>query len=335
MTNLMLIPLLVDSLRAVWIGTPAGPWGILAVAAGAGALLGNYAFDREVFPEQRFKDWVRQATALSLLMLGTWVALIGAAVLMPPAPGLRMALVVGGYLAFHFALQFGLVLRYLRWVGFSHPAGNRLRQIVQEVTSQAGTRVRATWEMDGSLAQAYAFTTTQELMFSRRLLEICSDEEVKAICAHEVAHLGESPAVLAGRLAGSLSLFPLIFFAPLFHWLGLIGFLLPFVVSVGLIRFSRWLSRRMETRADHLALGQQTSDGVYAQALEKIYRANHLPAVSLNKRQTHPDLYDRMVAAGVTPEYPRPGRPKRMTWVGWLYILAFALCFGLRIATEK
>jgi hypothetical protein len=35
----------------------------------------------------------------------------------------------------------------------------------------------------------------------------------------------------------------------------------------------------------------------------------------------HPHLYDRMLAAGVTPDYPRPQPPGRMAWPGWAVFL--------------
>jgi len=56
-----------------------------------------------------------------------------------------------------------------------------------------------------------------------------------------------------------------------------------------------------------------------------------LPAVNINDRQTHLHLYDRMLAAGITPDYPRPGRPKKMTWVGTVYACAFGLLFPLLV----
>ena len=66
-------------------------------------------------------------------------------------------------------------------------------------------RVRATWELGGMAANALALPVTRELIFTERLLAVCSDEEVAAICAHELAHLTESKAVLAGRLLRSFS----------------------------------------------------------------------------------------------------------------------------------
>ena len=54
-----------------------------------------------------------------------------------------------------------------------------------------------------------------------------------------------------------------------------------------------------------LVVGWVLDPGGYAQALERIYEANLVPA-TLAQRTTHPDLYDRMVQAGVTPRFPAP-----------------------------
>jgi hypothetical protein len=83
----------------------------------------------------------------------------------------------------------------------------------------------------------------------------------------------------------------------------------------------------MEKRADEFAVKEQLNDGIYARALEKLYKENLSPAVNVNNRQTHPHLYDRMIAAGITPDFQRPARPKRLTLIGW----AFAFSFGVFI----
>ena len=75
----------------------------------------------------------------------------------------------------------------------------------------------------------------------------------------------------------------------------------------------------MEKRADSAALAHDVSEGVYANALEKLYRVNHLPAVTPGNRQTHPHLYDRMLAAKITPTYLRPRPPRRMSAMTWFY----------------
>jgi hypothetical protein len=48
----------------------------------------------------------------------------------------------------------------------------------------------------------------------------------------------------------------------------------------------------------------------YAMSMTKLYQANATPAVMPGK-QTHPHLYDRLLAGGVRPDFPRPRPPSR------------------------
>jgi Zn-dependent protease with chaperone function len=300
-----------------------------------GAMLGCFPLDRQIYSQLDFRKWRRQVVAWWGVRFGVWVVLVAACLLMPQEFGWRMLLVIAGYLLVHCLLNWGLFLKYLRLVKFLKPAGQRLQQIVDATTAKMGdVQVRATWQLGGCLATAFAFPVTRELVFSERTMEICSDEEIAAICAHEVAHLKESKFILAARLLGSLCVFPLIFITPAVHWFGPIGLLLPYLLLLLMLRFTKWLSQRMEKRADKFALKEQVNEGGYARALEKLYRENQSPAVNVNNRQTHPHLYDRMIAAGITPDFPRPARPKRLTLIGWAFVFVFGLFIALTFAYD-
>jgi Zn-dependent protease with chaperone function len=300
-----------------------------------GAMLGCFPLDRQIYSQLDFRNWRRQVVAWWGVRFGIWVVLMAACLLMPQEFGWQMLLVVAGFLLVHCLLNWGLFLKYLRLVKFLKPASQRLQQIVDATTAKMGNvQVRAAWQLGGSMATAFAFPVTRELVFSEKTLEICSDEEIAAICAHEVAHLKESKFILSARLLGSLCVFPLIFINPAVHWFGSIGVFLPFLLMLPMLRFVKWLSQRMEKRADELALKEQINEGVYARALEKLYRENLSPAVNVNNRQTHPHLYDRMIAAGITPDFPRPARPKRLTLIGWAFIFAFGLFIALTFAYD-
>lgn len=326
--NVFLIPVILNQAHWFLFRETAHWWISDGIASFLGALLGCYPLDREIFPQLNFKNWRHQVIAGWGIRFGIWVALIAACVLMPENIGAKMLLVAGSYLVLHFAIQWGLFLKYLRLVNFLKPAEERLQQIANVAAMRMNVTVRATWQLAGPLANAFALPTTHELVFSNRLLEICTDEEISAICAHELAHLKESKGVLAGRLLGSLMLFPLIFINPSIHQFGTIGIFLPYLGMFIIAKSTKWLSHRMEQRADQIALTEQSNEGIYASALEKIYRESQIPAVNVNNRQTHPHLYDRMLAAGITPDYPRPTKPRRLTLFGWLYAILAGAVFA-------
>lgn len=126
--------------------------------------------------------------------------------------------------------------------------------------------------------------------------------------------------MLVGRMMATLSMWPLIFINPALTGFGIVGLVPLLTVMVLLQVFYRRLSMRMEKRTDQIAIENQREEGIYARALEKLHENNRGPAVNPSNLRTHPHLYDRMLAAGITPDYPRPQAPKRLTWVGVVYL---------------
>lgn len=311
--NMFLIPVILLLAQELIAPGPQHLVYVNATAAFWGTMVGGYPLARNIFPAYAFTVWLREAVLGWSLKAAFFVALVLAGVLMPAQPGWPMAMVVVLYAAFHLSLQWGLLLAIVRRVRFVHAPGERLQRIVVAQSALTGMSAPVSWEMDGQIANAFALPLTRELVVSRRLLEICDDAELGAVCAHELAHLAESRMVRAGRLLGSFQFFPLIFIQPLSHLGHGLGVILAFVGMWLVGMFSRKLSRRMEVRADAEATRCQADEGVYARALEKLHQANLLPAVNVNNRQSHPHLYDRLTAAGITPGYHRPKGPAKTT----------------------
>ena len=109
---------------------------------------------------------------------------------------------------------------------------------------------------------------------------------------------------------------PWLFFGQVVSAYKLGGFLALVIVTLIFVQLSRRLSQRLESRADRIARSNEGDDGTYARALARLYEENLLPAVNPSKRQTHPHLYDRLLAAGVEPDYPRPAAPETMATHG-------------------
>ena len=85
------------------------------------------------------------------------------------------------------------------------------------------------------------------------------------------------------------------------------------------------LAHTMEVQADRIARTHEGESGVYARALARIYENNLVPAV-FEQKHTHPHLYDRLVSAGVRPEYPRPEPADHRSFLRYfLWLLIFIL----------
>jgi Zn-dependent protease with chaperone function len=178
-------------------------------------------------------------------------------------------------------------------------------------------------------AQAFALPGTRKLLFTERLLELLSDDEVATICAHELAHLTESKAARCSRSIQILTFLPWIYFNPLIHAFGLFVFFGLLFITIGVPRIYRKISWNLESRADKLAKANEGDAGTYARALAKLYAENLTPAVTAKSQATHPHLYDRLLAAGVTPDFPRPAAASSVAWHGQLFAGLGGLLFAI------
>jgi Zn-dependent protease with chaperone function len=229
----------------------------------------------------------------------------------------------GGILVLLLAFNFGLGTRLLRMFRLLQPATDHLKALVTEISQRMNVRVNATWIINTYASNAMALPLTGELIFTDKLLATLTDEETKAICAHELSHLKESGRVKLMRLVVSMAFFPLIFCRPL----GSLGdngaSIFTFLVIGALIIWLMGIrmSRRMEKRADKIAQDNTIDAGVFARALERLYEVNKTPAVMpYRSKRIHPDLYDRMITAGVTPDFPKPKAAKGQCWTSHLML---------------
>jgi len=294
------------------LGLPPRGLGILwAVAAWLGVLIVGRRLMRKLTGRDRATPESRRVVSLSLLIVApqllTW-ALIFA--LIPDRWNLRATgLMVAGAGVIGFGVGGGW-LWVCRRLGLLHPASARLEAIVARTSERTGVRVRGAEELDSDTANALAFPVTGRLVFTGRLLEALDDEELAAVCAHELAHLDEPRGVVLARVGAAFLFLGLPALYPLTGTFGPVTILIaPLVVLLAIIAFTR-IARRMEVRSDRLGHAHEGDVGTYALALEKLYIANLIPAVLKAKRPVHPHLYDRMIAAGFAPDYERPRPPK-------------------------
>ena len=330
-TNTYLVPTCLTIAEGLRMNLDTASVVVLALAGFLGAIVAGAALQMKIYPRFTFRAWLRLATLAWTLRAAWWGVLAIAAILMPERPGIGMEVIGAAVLLYCLAWNFGLLTRTLRVMGMLLPADQRLKRIVGETCRRLNVSEPPAWLLEAPLAQAFALATTRELIFTTRLMEVLSDGEVSLICAHELAHLTESKGVLALRIVGTFTFYPLIFVKPAIDAgplavCAVVGWMLVF--WQGVLK----LSRRMEVRADKMAAESQREEGGYACALEILYRDALIPAVNSSNRQSHPHLYDRMVAAGIQPDYPRPAKPGIMAWTGYLVPLALGVLIGISLA---
>jgi hypothetical protein len=178
---------------------------------------------------------------------------------------------------------------------------------VARAAARIGVWPRAVYDLEWPSANALALPLQGAVAFTERALACLRDDELTAVAAHELGHLREGGWVRLLRTLRGLLFVPLVLLTPLLNtygWIAMAGLL---VAELMLARGYARLSRRWEACADEVGCGAASGE-TFARALETIHRVELLPAV-FGRGASHPDLYDRLLAAGITPAYPRPATP--------------------------
>ncbi len=310
-------------------------WFFTGIFSLLGAYAGTSFMDYEVFSRVSKRDLFRQIVIGLLVKVLKWVVFISAVIWMPNEFNL-LAWSIGG-----IVILFWLFWAWNGWLWVGKklslylPAPERLSKIAADTSARMNIPYGEVLMIRSSFCQAYAVFNGRKLLFTERLLEVCSDEEIAAICAHELAHLTESKAVHLSRYIQILTYIPWIFFSPLLHTFGIIAFLGLVLITIYVPRIYGSMSRKLESRADSMAKANEGDPGIYARALTRLYEDNLTPAVTSGQNKTHPNLYDRLLAAGVTPDFPRPAAPAAMArhgqtfnCVAWGMFAIFAIRFA-------
>lgn len=288
----------------------------LLIGTVLGGILAGWPVDRAVFPSFDFPKWMRACGVFSAIKLSWLFLFLFFALTMPnhwsPAQlGWTLA-----FLVVTTALSAGLMHRLLVAIRIIRPANERLRSLAMECAAEENVPMKSVWEIPSPSGFAAALVVQRALIFSTATAAEHDDDELRAICRHEIAHLTEGPLLVALRVVQvPVTLLPFIFIPTFFTALGGPGILPPLLIWWVLHRCFARISLHLEKRADKAARRDADSP-VYARALERLHRRNLAPAVlAPNASRTHPDLYDRMVAAGFTPDYPRPKPPEGFHWL--------------------
>ena len=206
-------------------------------------------------------------------------------------------------------------LSLARMVHWIEPADRETTRFVHELADEMGCNPPPhVIVCHFAMLNAFAYQAGNSVLITAPLLRYSSDEELRSVCAHEIGHLSESGIVPWIRIASPMVLLPMFFLRPLSSVLDSPTALFTVLVATLLLsRIYQRLQRSLEHRADGIASGaeQVTNNSVYAGALLKMYRENLVPATMQKfASRTHPDLFDRLSALAVEPDFSRPAPPR-------------------------
>ena len=306
-------------------------WAIIAFVTSIGAIVGTIPMDREVFPRIPLKGLFRQAAVVWVIRFLMWFVFLASAALMPNEFHALTLIIAAVFLALCIFWTYDGWIRVGRKLGLFLPPHDRLQRIVRDTAVQMKVSIGEIYFMRGFLAQAFAMPESRRLLFTERFVELLSDEEIAAVTAHELAHLTETRSAYLKRHVIWLAFLPWIFLKPILNHFGLVGFVFLLLLSLLASFAFRAVARKMETRADSIAHANEPEPGTYARALLRLYEDALVPAVDAKSNAIHPHLYDRLLAAGVTPDFPRPAPPSPMGWNGVLFSCALGLLVMLLI----
>jgi len=229
-------------------------------------------------------------------------------------------------------IQGGLRFRLARLLRLAYPASDRIGEIVRRAAEQTKSPVPGTIAIRASLPEVMAYRWPNCVSITDGAAALLTDAELESICEHQLAFMLETRHGSMWRTLTLAVAFPMLFPAirPTAGTFGAVGVL---VLVSGFVVLSLVLSR-VTLRLVH-RFHEQSADtanaGVYARALERVCELSLIPVVGPVGSIFPTNVYDRIVGAGVTPDYPRPLPPSRRRILAAIFLplAPLALAFTL------
>ena len=149
-------------------------------------------------------DWLRQALIPLLLLIPHYVVLFWLVFSVPNEFTTRVWIYVGIALLVIAFYVVGGGLIVSRWLGLARRVPERVARIVEVAAQRVGVRPKAAYVLRWKAANALAFPISQAIAFSDTAVKHLDDDELIAICVHELGHLDESRRVKRLRILGNV-----------------------------------------------------------------------------------------------------------------------------------
>ncbi len=265
---------------------------------------------RAVLRPVAWPSWIREEIGFVTLRLGVLVVIAAGSMCVSDRFDTRTCVVLGCVAVAIGSMHLGSALWLLRLLGVARPAPTSIRNAVVRAAERLGAAAPLVFVVEFPWANAFAFPLAGCMLFTTRAADALTDGELSAIAGHELGHLGEPKVAGVARMAPGIAFTAIPAIIPIQSTWGVPGLSIALLLVLLTILLARRLARRLELKADQSAKSVEPSGGEYARGLEHLYRMNLVPVVLAGK-QVHAHLYDRLVNAGMQPDYARPKPPSR------------------------
>jgi Zn-dependent protease with chaperone function len=239
-----------------------------------------------------------------------YTAMCLAIYLLPASVLMLVMILIFGAMGMVFA-AWGGGIWVARALGLARPALPRAVNAANWAGERVGVRVTAVYELLWPRVMVDSFSFSGYLVVTEAAAELLSDDELLGLSVREISFFKQPWLAGMLRVLDSTIIFFLLACVAISQILGRQALLFGVIAGWVLAILMRPLSRRAQIRADALAAQAAIDPRDALRALERQYELNLTPVVAISASSRDAHLYDRMVAAGIAPVYPRPQPPSK------------------------
>jgi hypothetical protein len=323
-------PILAGAMAAIYAG-PLSRWSAmrLGLVAGAAAALAaaipTHFLLREASSSRiSARNWLRSVACFWLLVWPNWGVVFVAGAFLPVDSRMAPLAAIAVAAPVFLWLRLGGAVWLARRLGLAWPARAEVVAAMDRAAAAAGVRKPLVLEIIWASPNILVWQAPPSVLVTEAAASTLTGEQLQAVTTGPLRVLGERDLIRGTRIA--LAFAPLLFVNAKYILIQV--FPLGPLLSVSVFACLWW--------AGSLALkrwgaSREPEPGAAAQvalAAERAYEIGLWPVVTSNDpNKRSPDLFDRLVAAGITPSYPRPEPPvaRGFTPIEQIATLAVAL----------
>jgi hypothetical protein len=215
-----------------------------------------------------------------------------------------------GAIAIGFIAWGGGVL-VARMLGLAYPALPRAQHAADWAAERVGIRPTAVFEITWPIVRVDAYIFSRYLVFTDAAATHLSDEELFALATREITFFQQPRLAGTLRIIDSTAIYFLLACSAIGATISRQAMLTGAMITVVIAFLMRPFYRRAQLKADALAASAAIDPAAALRAMTRQYELNLHPVVAVSNRSPDAHLYDRLVKAGLQPEYPRPAPPSR------------------------